>query len=157
MFSLFLGVFLCYVLFEKNDNTNNSETFLEVRSPLLRVFMSSTGEKNLTRGSQTISKIDKTATRGCMQSDFYGKLALSKPSLFGGMRTLSRASFGACSQASKIDVSLFVIFNFFQVEGLDETRDTIYNFIWINDGSTDRWLKTSILYSIWLPRLHVTS
>lgn len=54
MFSLFLGVFLCYVLFEKNDNTNNSETFLEVRSPLLRVFMSSTGEKNLTRGSQTI-------------------------------------------------------------------------------------------------------
>lgn len=47
MFSLFLGVFLCYVLFEKNDNTNNSETFLEVRSPLLRVFMSSTGEKKL--------------------------------------------------------------------------------------------------------------
>lgn len=114
---------------KKNDNTNNSETFLEVRSPLLRVFMSSTGEKNLTRGSQTISKLDKTATRGCMQSDFYGKLALSRPSLFGGMRTLSRASFGAFSQASKIDVSLFVIFNFFQVEGLDETRDTIYNFI----------------------------
>lgn len=111
---------------KKNDNTNNSETFLEVRSPLLRVFMSSTGEKNLTRGSQTITKIDKTATRGCMQSDFYGKLALSRPSLFGGIR---RASFGACSQASKIDVSLFVIFNFFQVEGLDETRDTIYNFI----------------------------
>lgn len=114
-------------------------------------------KKNLTRGSQTISKIDKTATRGCMQSDFYGKLALSRPSLFGSMRSLSRASFGACSQASKIDVSLFVIFNFFQVEGLNETRDTIYNFIWINDGSTDRWLKTSILYSIWLPRLHVTS
>lgn len=50
MFSFFLGVFLCYVLFEKNDNINNSEIFLEVRSLLLCVFMLLIGEKNLMRG-----------------------------------------------------------------------------------------------------------
>lgn len=56
MFSLFLGVFLCYVLFEKNDNTNNSETFLEVRSPLLRVSMSSTGEKTWREARKLFQK-----------------------------------------------------------------------------------------------------
>ena len=129
MFSLFLGVFLCYVLFEKNDNPNNSETFLEVRSPLLRVFMSSTGEKNLTRGSQTISKIDKTATRGCMQSDFYDKLALSRPSLFGSMRTLSRASFVPVHRLAKLMFLFLLYLTFFRLKDMDETRDTIYNFI----------------------------